>query len=105
MIAQVELIAKEAGEIALRPYLNLSPREAEFGRFSPRQIAIHTSGASATFPMRNKEWIAERFQQVADALVILGANALVRLLGNQATADFLETLASELRLTQSVMIH
>jgi hypothetical protein len=44
-------------------------------------------------------------EEVADALVILGANALVRLLGNQATADFLETLASELRLTQSVMIH
>jgi hypothetical protein len=57
------------GEVALRPYLHLSPKEKEFGRFAAKQIAIHTSGASAVFPMKNKEWVPARFQQVIDAMI------------------------------------
>jgi hypothetical protein len=57
------------GDISLRPYLHLTERETLFGRFSPRQIAIQTSGASAMFPMKNKEWLPERFQQVVNTLI------------------------------------
>ncbi len=56
------------GPVSLRPYLNLSPLESGFGRFAHDQIAIHTTGAAAKFPMKNKEWSVDRFQQVVDAL-------------------------------------
>jgi ADP-heptose:LPS heptosyltransferase len=35
---------------------------------APRQIAIHSSGAAARYPILNKEWFPERFAQVAEAL-------------------------------------
>jgi ADP-heptose:LPS heptosyltransferase len=46
----------------------LSDEERRFGQFSPRQIAIQSSGLSAAMPMRNKEWLPARFQEVVDAL-------------------------------------
>jgi ADP-heptose:LPS heptosyltransferase len=56
------------GEITLRPYLSLSSAEQEKGKLAPRQIVMQSSGAAARFPIRNKEWIPERFAQVAAAL-------------------------------------
>jgi Glycosyltransferase family 9 (heptosyltransferase) len=56
------------GPVALRPYLQLRPEETAYGQFSPKQIAIHSTGIGATFPMQNKEWMPKRFQEIVDAL-------------------------------------
>lgn len=56
------------GEIVLRPHLILRPEERARGRLVPRQIAIQSSGASARFPILNKEWYPERFARVAESL-------------------------------------
>jgi hypothetical protein len=56
------------GEIALRPYFSLAPKERSQGRLAARQIAIQSSILSASLPIRNKEWFLERFQAVVDAL-------------------------------------
>ena len=61
-------IAGLSGEVPLRPYFSLRPDEMNFGQFVDRQVAIHTGGAGATFPMANKDWPAARFQAVVDAL-------------------------------------
>ncbi|MEX0774377.1 MAG: glycosyltransferase family 9 protein [Phycisphaeraceae bacterium] len=49
------------GEIDLRPYLFLSPQERRRGQLAPKQIAIQSSILSASLPIRNKEWFADRF--------------------------------------------
>lgn len=56
------------GRIDLRTYLHLSEREKIAGRVAARQIAIQSSILSASLPIRNKEWMADRFQAVVDAL-------------------------------------
>ena len=57
-----------SGPVTLRPYLFLSDEERAAGRIAPRQIALHSSGLSAFTAMKNKEWIAGRFQEVVHAL-------------------------------------
>jgi ADP-heptose:LPS heptosyltransferase len=54
--------------VSLRPYLSLSGRERAAGRLTSRQIVVHSSGMSGEAAMRNKEWFADRFQGVVDAL-------------------------------------
>jgi hypothetical protein len=49
------------GSVSLRPYLSLSAAERTAGRLAPRQVAIQSSGLSARFPMRTKEWFPDRF--------------------------------------------
>ena len=56
------------GPVTLRPYLYLSDAERAAGRIAPRQIALHSSGASAFSAMKNKEWVPERYQGVVNAL-------------------------------------
>ena len=56
------------GTIAIRPYLQLKPAETSTGRRVERQVAIQTSASSAVYPMKNKEWFPDRFQQVVDGL-------------------------------------
>lgn len=56
------------GEVVLRPHLHLRPEERARGRLAPRQVVLQSSGASARFPILNKEWYPERFAQVAEAL-------------------------------------
>jgi hypothetical protein len=56
------------GPIGLRPYMFLSDSEKTSGRIASNQIAIQTSGLAARYPMKNKEWYPERFQQVVNAL-------------------------------------
>ena len=67
-IAQMCSLAGIRGEIALRPYLHLTPAEREAGRLSPRQIALHSTGRATNFVSANKEWSPERFQAVIDGL-------------------------------------
>jgi hypothetical protein len=68
IIAVMSHLAGITGRIAVRPYLKLREEEAAFGRFSSRQIAIQSSGLGAALPMKNKEWLPQRFQEVVDAL-------------------------------------
>jgi len=56
------------GEIEVRPYLTLTPGELKRGRLSEKQVAIQSSGMSAQFAMRVKEWFPDRFEKVVDAL-------------------------------------
>lgn len=56
------------GEIALRPYINLEPKERYVPSTQRRLIAIQSTAAGALFPMKNKEWFPQRFQEVVDAL-------------------------------------
>jgi ADP-heptose:LPS heptosyltransferase len=57
--------AAMTGEIELRPYLYLNPREMEKGRLYPTQAVIQSAGQAL---MKNKEWLPERYQAVADEL-------------------------------------
>ena len=54
------------GEVSKRPYIKLQPKEKASGFFGPRQIAIQSSGLSARYAARTKEWFPERFQRIAD---------------------------------------
>ena len=54
------------GSIENKPVLNLTDAEKSNDTFSLQQIVIVTSTAGAKFPMRNKEWIAERYQKIVD---------------------------------------
>ncbi len=56
------------GPVTVRPYLRLTDAERAAGRLAPRQIALHSSGASAFSAMKNKEWFADRLQAVVHAL-------------------------------------
>lgn len=56
------------GPVTARPYLYLRDDERAAGRIAPRQIALHSSGASAHSAMKNKEWYPDRLQQVVRAL-------------------------------------
>jgi hypothetical protein len=54
------------GDIDNRPILNLSPAELQSEAWAKNAIVITTSATAALFPMRNKEWITDRYQQVVD---------------------------------------
>lgn len=67
----IRLMARRAGvqdRVALSPRIYLDASDLAFGRFGDRQLAIQSSARSARFPIANKEWFPERFQQVVDAL-------------------------------------
>jgi Glycosyltransferase family 9 (heptosyltransferase) len=68
IIAMMCHLSGITGPVALRPYFQLREEEQSFGRLSPRQIAIQSSGGGAAMSMKNKEWLPERFQEVVDAL-------------------------------------
>jgi hypothetical protein len=57
------------GTVTLLPRVHLSDVERSGGkRMAKIQIAIHSSGLGAAHPMRNKEWQADKFQAVVDAV-------------------------------------
>jgi ADP-heptose:LPS heptosyltransferase len=56
------------GSVRLRPYLELSDAEKQNGRRVKRQVVIQSSGRSAQFFYRTKEWYPERFQEVVSRL-------------------------------------
>ena len=53
------------GSIHLRPYLNLTPQERGYGKISDHQVVIQSAGLG---DMLNKDWIVDRYQDVADRL-------------------------------------
>lgn len=64
-------LCKEAGitgEVALRPYLKLTPREESVGTFAKGKIVIQSSSLGCLVPMKNKQWDPDRFQVVVDEL-------------------------------------
>lgn len=67
-LASMCRLAGITGEVALRPYLFLSPKELAKGRLFDRQMVIQSAGVGAIIPMKNKEWFPERFQEVASRL-------------------------------------
>jgi hypothetical protein len=70
LIAEMCARAGISGTVDLRPYVILTEAETAAGRVAQRmpQIAVQTSVAAAPYPMRNKEWIPERFQVVVNEL-------------------------------------
>jgi len=67
----IRLMARRAGvqdRVELNPRIHLDASELAFGRLGARQLAIQSTARSARFPIANKEWFPERFQQVVDAL-------------------------------------
>ncbi len=56
------------GSISIRPHLRLTEQEKSRAAWAGGRIVIQSSGMAAIAPMRNKEWFAERFQGVIDAL-------------------------------------
>jgi Glycosyltransferase family 9 (heptosyltransferase) len=68
IIAEMCASAGIIGRISIRPYLHLSGEEKSHAAWARGQIVIQSSGMAAISPMRNKEWFAERFQSVIDAL-------------------------------------
>lgn len=67
-IRQMCELAGLRGEVALRPYLHLTPAEREQGCLESSQIVIHSTGRTAQFANANKEWSPRRFQEVVDQL-------------------------------------
>jgi len=54
------------GELTNKPALYLTPDEERKGYIASKQIVIATSTTGAKFPMKNKEWIVERYQEIVD---------------------------------------
>jgi ADP-heptose:LPS heptosyltransferase len=61
-------LAGISGPVELRPYLFLAPEEFAAGKLSGEQVAMQSSGLGATYPMKNKEWYPQRFQEVCSEL-------------------------------------
>ena len=61
-------LAGLGGPVELRPYLFLTKEEFAAGRHSPEQVVMQSTGLGAAWPMRNKEWYIERFQEVCAEL-------------------------------------
>ena len=56
------------GTIDNKPLFFLDKAEEKQGRYADRQLVIFTSSVAARVPMRNKEWVTERYQQLVDEL-------------------------------------
>ena len=67
VIAEMCVRAGIAGAVAIRPYMTLTEQEKSAAAWAKGCIVIQSSGASARFPARNKEWYPDRFQAVVKA--------------------------------------
>lgn len=68
IVAEMCRRAGISGSVSLRPYLWLQNEEAEWAARHRGAIAIQSSRRSASLAIGNKEWQAERFQEVVDLL-------------------------------------
>ena|SRR5436190_2290746 len=68
IIAEMCSRARLQGTVSLRPYLHLQPEEVEKWVSVRGRIAFQSAGLSAKWPMRNKQWFPERFQEVVRRL-------------------------------------
>jgi hypothetical protein len=81
VIAEMCAGAGISGSVSIKPYFVLTEAEKSAAAWARGRIVIQSSGAAARHPALNKEWYAERFQAVVDALcqefefVQLGASA------------------------------
>jgi hypothetical protein len=64
------------GRVRLRPHLPLLPPELAGAAQWNGCIALQTSSLTASVPMPNKQWPAERFQAVADHLAARGLHCV-----------------------------
>jgi hypothetical protein len=69
IIAEMCARAGITGPVTIRPYLTLTDEEKSLAAWASGRIVIQSSGLAARHPMLNKQWHAERFQGVVDALV------------------------------------
>ena len=67
IIAELCWRAGVRGPIALHPYFSIKPQERAKAAWAGGHIAIQSSGVGGQWPMRNKQWYPDRFQQVVDA--------------------------------------
>jgi hypothetical protein len=68
IIAELCRRAGIQGEITLRPHFYLQPEERTKSVWAGGMVAIQSSGLGGQWPMRNKQWFPERFQEVVNAL-------------------------------------
>jgi hypothetical protein len=68
VIAELCARAGITGSVAVRPYLFLTDKERARFSWASETIAIQSSGLAARWPIKNKEWFSERFQEVLDHL-------------------------------------
>lgn len=61
-------LVRVTGDVELRPYIFLTEKELAAGKLAREQIVMQSSGMSAPYPMRNKEWYPDRFQSVCAEL-------------------------------------
>ena len=61
-------LAGIGGPIELSPNHYLTPEEFAAGKIADGQVVMQSSGMSATYAMRNKEWFPYRFQEVCSEL-------------------------------------
>lgn len=65
MLATMCRMSNIRGSIRLRPYLYLTKQEHGYGKIFDRQVVIQSAGLGE---MLNKDWIVNRYQEVADRL-------------------------------------
>lgn len=68
VVAEMCARAGIVGPVSVKPYLVLSEEEKAAASWARDRIVVQSSGLAARHPARNKEWFAERFQAVVDAL-------------------------------------
>jgi hypothetical protein len=56
------------GKITIKPYFYLTEEEIKNGVYAKKQLVMTTSNSSARVYMRNKEWFADRYQNIAAQL-------------------------------------
>lgn len=54
------------GRIQVKPVLSLTPDERRAAEWAKNKIVITTSATAALFPMGNKEWSVEKYQEVVN---------------------------------------
>ncbi len=64
VITELCIRAGVTGKIEIRPYFYPTDAEKEKAAWAKGMIIIQSSGLAAKWPMRNKEWYPERFQEV-----------------------------------------
>jgi len=61
-------LAGIAGPVELRPYIFLAPAELAAGKLAENQVAIQSTGMAGPFPIQNREWYPQRFQELCAQL-------------------------------------
>jgi hypothetical protein len=68
IIVELCIRAGITGPVQIRPYLPLTEEEEVRGTWASGRVVVQSSGLTAKWPMRNKQWYPERFQEVVETL-------------------------------------